>query len=89
MDASGGRGLLPARWPARAELPCARVGYAGGLSAQALPSQWSLLQAAAGGLPDWIDAETTLRDEADHFSLARCHAWLATAARLAGAAGLP
>lgn len=84
VDASGGRGLLPQEWPARTALPPTAIGYAGGLSAERLPAQWPHLMQAAGGLPDWLDLETSLRDEHDGFCVKRCAQVLEVAARLRG-----
>lgn len=60
VDSSGGRGILPGEW----KRPCTfkRVGYAGGLNAPQLKSEFSRIAEIAGD-DFWIDAEHWLRED--------------------------
>lgn len=69
FDASGGRGIERANWPRHfGDWIC---GYAGGLGPDNIATQLPLIAAAADGALDgyWIDMETKLRDDNDHFSI--------------------
>lgn len=69
FDESGGRGKSPDQWPH--PLPGAYCGYAGGLGPDNLRQQLPKIQDAAGGLPYWIDMESSLRNEQDWFDAAK------------------
>ena len=69
FDESGGRGKSPDQWPR--SLPGACCGYAGGLGPDNLRQQLPKIQDAAGGLPYWIDMESSLRNESDWFDVAK------------------
>lgn len=69
FDASGGRGIERADWPA--PLPGVRCGYAGGLGPDNVERMLPLIQRAAGAAQYWIDLEGKLRDEQDRFDLSR------------------
>jgi hypothetical protein len=69
FDASGGRGISPAAWPA----PPSRetvVGYAGGLNPSNVAA--ALAQIAEQARLFYLDMESGVRDEHDRFSLDRC-----------------
>jgi hypothetical protein len=66
-DASGGRGIMPDRWPTHDDGRL--VGYAGGISPDNV--QAVIGQIAARG-PYWIDMESGVRDSADRFDIALC-----------------
>ncbi|MFG6084251.1 hypothetical protein ACEUZ9_000753 [Paracoccus litorisediminis] len=71
FDASGGRGLVSASYPAPPVNPQVRIGYAGGLGPENVA-------AVLAGLPDvqesWIDMETRIRNDTDDFDLGLCRA---------------
>jgi hypothetical protein len=71
-DKSGGRGKVPASWPAH---PPAgrRIGFAGGLNPENVAQH---IEAIAGSrdLTYWIDMETGVRDDDNRFSLDKCQA---------------
>lgn len=73
LDASGGRGLLPASWPTPPAM-CTRKqwGFAGGLG----PDTVAAAVATIGtmGCDYWIDMESGVRDGNDRFSLEKCRA---------------
>jgi hypothetical protein len=70
FDASGGRGISPDSWPSPTRTTF--CGYAGGLG----PANVAQAVAVIGQLADryWIDMESGVRDERDHFSLRKCRA---------------
>lgn len=71
FDASGGRGLEPATWPAPpARMSALFVGYAGGLSPHNVQAHVQRIGELASDY--WIDMESGVRDELDRFSIARC-----------------
>lgn len=70
FDASGGRGISPATWPAY--LPRKLCGYAGGLGPDNIREELVRISAAAAGKPFWIDMEGKLRDNDDRFCLDLC-----------------
>lgn len=91
LDRSGGRGVAFDPVPFSAELLSmiaqgkhAAVGVAGGISPD---NVYEKLQALAAFLPDnlkrhiSVDAESGLRDEADHLSLAKADRYIAEASR--------
>lgn len=71
-DIAGGRGRIPASWPAN---PPAgrRVGFAGGLNPDNVAQH---VEAIAGSrdLTYWIDMESGVRDDDNRFSLDKCQA---------------
>lgn len=68
FDASGGRGVAPAAWPAH---PGRLVGYAGGIGPD---NVLSVLAAGVGSAaPYWIDMESGVRTD-DRFDLEKCRA---------------
>lgn len=71
-DKSGGRGQVPASWPAH---PPAgrRVGFAGGLDPDNVAQH---VEAIAGSrdMSYWIDMESGVRDDENRFSLDKCRA---------------
>lgn len=69
FDASGGRGIVPPRWPTSLLRPQAR-GYAGGLNPDNVGEVVALLGTLANSY--WIDMESGVRDADDRFDLARC-----------------
>jgi phosphoribosylanthranilate isomerase len=71
VDESGGRGIEPEAWPLVSG-DVKRIGYAGGLGPENVYAQLSLIDKAAVERTYWIDAETKLRDNKDHFDLNRC-----------------
>lgn len=71
FDASGGRGLEPAAWPAPpARMPSLFVGYAGGLAPHNVQAHVQCIGELAQDY--WIDMETGVRDGSDRFSMERC-----------------
>jgi hypothetical protein len=83
LDASGGRGIMPAQWDA--PVTHKAVGFAGGLGVSTLGSAWPhIISTAKAG--SWIDMEGKLRDERDWFSVeaavevARIHQYLCSQA---------
>ena len=66
FDASGGRRVLPATWPAPHLI--AASGYAGGLGPENIATQLPLIHDAAAGRAYWIDMESGLRTD-DRFDL--------------------
>ncbi len=67
-DASGGRGILPARWPQ--EFEDRFVGYAGGLNSQNISSAVRSISTRARRY--WVDLETGARGEDGKFSIPTC-----------------
>jgi hypothetical protein len=66
FDASGGRGITPAAWPAH---PGRLVGYAGGITLQ---NVIDVLAAGVGAaVPYWIDMESGVRTD-DRFDIEKC-----------------
>lgn len=65
FDQSGGRGQLPSEWP---KYPGYWVGYAGGISAA---NVIHVIDAIDADGPYWLDMESSVRDEDDHFDLDR------------------
>ena len=63
FDLSHGAGVLPEQWPK--PLPGIRCGYAGGLSPDNIKEQLTLISAAVGDTPIWIDMETHVRSNND------------------------
>jgi hypothetical protein len=76
FDASGGRGIERQAWPRHlGDWIC---GYAGGLGPWNIGEQLPRIAAAAAGAERyWIDMESSLRDEQDHFSIERARQALA------------
>lgn len=72
FDKSGGRGKVPASWPAH---PPAgrRVGFAGGLDPDNVAQHVEAI-AGTSDLTYWIDMETGVRDDDNRFSLDNCQA---------------
>jgi hypothetical protein len=76
FDASGGRGISRAEWPRH--LTDWTCGYAGGLGAHNLAQELPRIAAAAQGAERyWIDMESSLRDDRDHFSVEQARQALA------------
>lgn len=75
FDTSGGRGQLPATWPAPASDDDRLVGFAGGLSphniASAVESIGSTMPASSRY---WLDMESRIRDSSDWLDLDLCEA---------------
>ncbi len=69
FDASGGRGLSPAAWPAPPVNPSVRIGYAGGLGPDNVQAA---LQQLPAGRNAWIDMETCIRNGRDEFDIGLC-----------------
>lgn len=69
FDASGGRGIAPASWPAPPAGPKVRVGYAGGLGPDNVAEVIGVLKQSPGA---WIDMETRIRNEQDAFDIGLC-----------------
>jgi phosphoribosylanthranilate isomerase len=66
FDASSGRGIAPAAWPAH---PGRRVGYAGGIKPD---NVLDVIRAGVGAAgPYWIDMESGVRTD-DRFDLTKC-----------------
>ncbi len=80
FDASGGRGILRASWPR--PIVGHVCGYAGGLGPENIAREIRRIAAAAGGMPYWIDMESKLRDENDHFIVQRARKVLAELAQV-------
>jgi phosphoribosylanthranilate isomerase len=78
FDASSGRGLRPAAWPA--PLARLRCGYAGGLGPANVAAELPRIAAAAGEGEFWIDMASSLRDAAGAFDLGACERVLEAAA---------
>lgn len=70
-DASGGRGITPAIWPASLGGSWL-VGYAGGLNPGNVAAAVAQIQTQASNF--WIDLETGARDGNDRFSIEKCRA---------------
>ena len=71
FDASGGRGIAPAEWPA---LPAGvRVGCAGGITPETALATLDRVTALGAS---WIDMESSLRTEDDRFDLRKALAVL-------------
>lgn len=76
FDLSHGAGILPDNWLALPE-DAPYCGYAGGLSPDNVLEQMPKIEAACGGRPTWIDAETHLRsDKHDGFDLEKVYKFL-------------
>lgn len=72
FDRSGGGGLQPESWPAYPERQGQRmVGYAGGIGPN---NVIATIEAISASGPYWIDMESGVRDENDHFDLAKVRA---------------
>lgn len=71
-DKSGGRGKVPASWPAHPPTG-RRIGFAGGLDPDNVAQH---VEAIAGScdLTYWIDMESGVRDDDNRFSLDKCQA---------------
>lgn len=85
FDCSGGRGVLPARWPALAlydahggRSPLSNCGYAGGLNPDNLAEQLALMEASSEGQTIWIDVESGVRTS-DVLDLDKVHNFLSIA----------
>lgn len=65
-DVSGGNGVTPVRWP---RPKSAVYGYAGGISPENVKERLDLFKVLTQNTPFWIDMESSLRDERNHFSL--------------------
>jgi hypothetical protein len=68
FDPSGGRGVSPQVWPKAPDH--SRCGYAGGMRPENVAQAVSVIGRLATRY--WIDMETGVRDEKDHFSVERC-----------------
>ena len=76
FDSSRGKGIVPKIWD-KAPYNDVFFGFAGGLSAETIAEQFPrILASVPEGAPFWIDAESGLKDENKHFSLAKCDAYL-------------
>jgi len=90
LDASGGRGMSPGRWPDPHEIllggaaEC-RLGLAGGISHSTLDGALLALLSLPRGA--WIDLETGARNEQDVFEIARASHILRTSGDLFEAVG--
>lgn len=72
-DASGGRGIEPAEWPAVPQkYSSLMVGYAGGLRPDNVARHIERINLVASDY--WIDMESGVHDERDSFDLAKCRA---------------
>jgi hypothetical protein len=70
-DPSGGTGERPDMWPIPHSKTTDMVGYAGGIG----PDNVAQVLVGIGcTIPYWIDMESSLRDEAHRFSVAKCRA---------------
>lgn len=69
FDESGGRGLLPDRWPTPFSSCC---GYAGGLSPHNINDQLYRIASVVNGRNIWIDMEGSLRSQDDILDLDKC-----------------
>jgi len=83
FDASGGRGITPARWPhpmrvAGADVP---AGYAGGIGPDNIQDAVRHASAASDGRPYWLDMETGVR-EGDALDLGKTGAVLRAVAEM-------
>lgn len=85
FDASGGEGRRPSTWPS--PLPGKHCGYAGGLGPDNLATELTRIAAAARGQDYWVDMESSLRDDADRFSLGRALCCLSIVSRVAARPG--
>jgi hypothetical protein len=70
FDASGGRGIEAKVWPAAAKTTF--CGYAGGLKPENVAQ--AVLAIGQQGVRYWIDMESGVRNEYDHFSIEKCRA---------------
>lgn len=70
-DASGGRGITPAIWPASLGGGWL-IGYAGGLNPTNVAAAVDQIQTQASNY--WLDMESGVRDERDRFSIEKCRA---------------
>lgn len=69
-DTSGGRGILPPRWPMA--IDGALCGYAGGLGPENIADNMPCFIEAAGGRSFWIDMESKVRsDDGAFFDLSK------------------
>ena len=67
-DASGGRGLEPARpWPKAP--PGLRMGYAGGIRPSTVGTVLAQIHEDTGKAPPWVDMESGVRDKFDRMDL--------------------
>lgn len=70
FDPSGGTGAEPASWPPRpATNEPIRIGYAGGIRPDNVARVLTMIRDQS---PDWIDMESGVRDDHDHFDIGRC-----------------
>lgn len=71
-DKSGGRGRVPASWPAHSPAT-RRIGFAGGLDPDNIAQH---VEAIAGSrdITFWLDMESGVRDDDNRFSLDKCQA---------------
>jgi hypothetical protein len=67
FDASGGRGLVRADWPA--PLQGVSCGYAGGLGPDNIDEAVAAIHRAAGCAQYWVDMENKLRTAEDRFDM--------------------
>ena len=75
FDASGGRGIEPKAWPVPRSTWHGRAiskGYAGGLNPDNVVQHVAAI--SEHDTSYWIDMESGVRDESDHFDLERCRA---------------
>jgi hypothetical protein len=70
FDASGGRGVGPAQWPASLEGKA--CGYAGGMGPANVVEELGRIEQAAAGAPFWIDMEGQIRTPEDTLDLTKC-----------------
>lgn len=70
FDASGGRGVGPAQWPAALEGKS--CGYAGGMGPANVAEELSRIELASAGAPFWIDMEGQIRTPEDTLDLSKC-----------------
>lgn len=72
FDKSGGRGRVPASWPANP--PAGRhIGFAGGLGPENVAQHVADI-AGSLDITYWIDMESGVRDDNNYFSLDKCQA---------------
>lgn len=65
FDVSGGKGIVPSTYP----ISVGECGYAGGISPDNVKRLLPKILEAAGLYDTWIDIESGVRDESDHFDL--------------------
>ena len=68
FDASGGRGISPVNWPVPPIDSHIRIGYAGGLGPNTVEAAVQNIKA----MDYWIDMETGIRNDRDHFDIHLC-----------------